>query len=495
MDNLKFRRQFLFSSKPTEKLKKWTYQKIGNNHLYVHPDLNVLYLNRGREQFVLLGYWLDPHSAKKNNYEILNEISEIYSNENEFFNYLNKIVGRFVLFAIINDSYNIFHDPCGLRTVYYSINKDGIYFASQPKLFELCFELRKNQYYNEYFDSDYVKRTKEHWLPSGITLFENVHQLVPNHYLDVDLNKQVRFWPTDNLNAATISADEGAEKLSVLLENTMIAANKRFKLALAVTSGLDSRLLLSSVSSISESIYYYTLKYRNLDNDSPDIKIPKKLLEKMRLNHHVIDCTGFAEEKFLKTYIENTANSHLDDWGTIAFGIQKEFPADYVAVKANCVEISRSSSLRDISRFKKVTMKHIMDIVPQWKEFSFIKPELSKWFAETNSFTRYGYHIRELFYMEHRVGSWQAQSQLEWDISQEVFVPFNNREVINIMLSVKPKFRSKKNISFFIKTIDRLNSQLLSEPINPKSFYEKVKGFLKTILTFFGLLKLFKKLY
>ena len=65
----------MFSSKPTNKLKEWTYYNPGDMHLYVHPDLELNYLESGNKTLILLGYWLNPHFFDKTNEDILKEIS------------------------------------------------------------------------------------------------------------------------------------------------------------------------------------------------------------------------------------------------------------------------------------------------------------------------------------------------------------------------------------------------------------------------------------
>ena len=494
MEKLIFRRQFLFSSKPTNKLKEWTYYNPGDMHLYVHPDLELNYLESGNKTLILLGYWLNPHFFDKTNEDLLKEITKLEANEEVFFEYLNKLVGRFVLMVKTNDTFKVFHDACGLRTVYYNINKDGIHLASQPELFKLIFNLADSKEREEYFNSDYVKKTKEHWLPCGITLFKNVHQLLPNFYFDTALNKEIRYWPNAKHKIVTRTLEEGATALANLLSKTMKAANNRFELAAAMTAGLDSRLLLSATKNIAQDVFFYTLKYRNLNINSADIKIPRTILKNLGLVHHVIDCSKEASNSFLKIYQKNTSNSHLNDWGTIANGISEGFPRNRVAVRGNCVEIGRSAYFQKLKLNGDISAQQLIGIVPGWKEFSFLEEYLSEWLSDLAQFEKMGYDIRDLFYMEHRVGSWQAQSQLEWDIAQEIFIPFNNREIIDIMLSVDSKFRNKQDFSFFTDSINLLWPEVLSEPINPISKKEKIKGHIKSTLISLSLFKMIKKL-
>jgi|TARA_R110000744_G_scaffold103809_2_gene198929 hypothetical protein len=494
MDNLKFRRQFLLSPKPAEELTNWQVRKFGNSYLHVHPDLELNYVESGNKTLILLGYWLSPHFCEKTNKDLLEEITKLETNEKVFIEFLNKLVGRFVLMIKINDTFKVFHDACGLRTVYYSVNNDGLHLASQPELFKLIFTLEGNKEREEYFNSDYVKKTKEHWLPCGITLFNSVSQLLPNFYYNSNSNNQIRYWPTPNQQIKTRTPEDGAKAMVDLMDKTMKCANVRFDIALAMTAGLDSRLLLSATKKIAKEIFFYTLKYRDLTINSADIRIPRIVLTRLGFKHNVIDCTEKAENKFLERYQNNTSNSHLDDWGTIASGIHKGFPKNRVALRGNCVEIGRSAYFQKLILNGDITPDQLIGIVPGWRDLSFLNEYLSKWLKEVKQFEKLGYDIRDLFYMEHRVGSWQAQSQLEWDIAQEIFIPFNNREIIEVMLSVDSQYRNKQNYSFFTEAINLLWPEVLSEPINPISTKDKLRGFIKSILTSLGLFKMIKKL-
>ena len=90
-----------------------------------------------------------------------------------------------------------------------------------------------------------------------------------------------------------------------------------------------------------------------------------------------------------------------------------------------------------------------------------------------------------MFYWEHRIGSWQAQSQLEWDTVQEVFSPFNSRELIEIMLSVDSSKRKSKRPLLYLDSISYLWKELLDVPINPvtiKTKLKKILSYLKMLI-------------
>ena len=155
--------------------------------------------------------------------------------------------------------------------------------------------LNRNESYNQYYNSNYTSQDKGHWIPSGSSLWDNVNHLVPNHYFDSSLDKQIRYFP--NRTLVRRKPKDAVKELSALLRKTMLAANNRYSLALAISSGLDSRLVLSSCKEIAQDIYYYTLIYDNLTSESLDIIIPDTLLKGLGLNHNIIDCRQPLNEK------------------------------------------------------------------------------------------------------------------------------------------------------------------------------------------------------
>src|SRR5690606_41756298 len=52
---------------------------------------------------------------------------------------------------------------------------------------------------DEYFNSAYVAENIEHWVPSGLSFYEDVYQLVPNHYISASELEQKRYYPFQNL--------------------------------------------------------------------------------------------------------------------------------------------------------------------------------------------------------------------------------------------------------------------------------------------------------
>jgi hypothetical protein len=66
--------------------------------------------------------------------------------------------------------------------------------------------------------------------------------------------------------------------------------------------------------------------------------------------------------------------------------------------------------------------------------------------------------------------SWQAQSQLEWDIAQEVFTPFSNRRLLEALLGVPANEIGHEGTALLREIMAVTEPGLLEVPFNPRTF-------------------------
>jgi hypothetical protein len=477
MENLKFRRQFLFTAIKCPELEEWHQEKLDTHFLYVHRDCEISRIDTLTVSFILIGYVINPEEPAKTNMDILSGIASLPTEGNSqlpridgISEYLYGLTGRFVLLIKNRERLIFFHDPCGLKTLYYTSHQGSIYAASQPLLIKLVVPVRRGNRYRQYYNSGYVRKTLEHFIPAGCSLYDSIYHLVPNHYYDSTINKQIRYWPVRPVKKREFN--ESVDEFARILKKTMVAANSRFKLAIAITAGLDSRMILSACKDFAPDIFFYTLQYRALTENSNDIKIPGRLLARLGLNHTVIDCRKPVDKDFGSIYESNSDIPHLDDWGKMAKGMYDELPRGYVVVKGNGAEIGRGVLYAGKEHPEITTYEYLFTVEREWKGWEnipFIRKSVSEWYDGIKAGkVNHGYQLLDLFLWEHRMGSWQSQSQLEWDIVYDAFTPFNNRELINILLSVDPKYRCYgPEFLFFKKAIKILWEETLQEPINP----------------------------
>jgi len=476
-NNLRFRRQFLVTYEPLKTFTNWQHIKYKDKsfHIYAHPDLemSVAYNNKKDILLTLLGFAIDPEYPNKSNKEITSELANSIETVEGFSKRVIKLAGRFVFILSLSNNIYIYHDACGLRTVYYAYYNSKTYISSQPLLFSELFNLRPSEHYYTFNKSFHKLSDIEYWLPSGITLYENIYHLIPNHYLDVTLAKQRRYWPDRPITERGL--DESVQLAADMLQKLMFSINLRYDLAFPLTAGWDSRVLLAASKKIVDVLYIFTLQYRKLTKKSSDIKIPISMLNEMEIKHHLFDCKSGMDKEFYKLYKKNVDLAH-DDWAKIAFGMFNKYPQDRICLKGNCSEIVRCFYYKYGQQVDICSPNKLATLVAGWNEIPFIVEQLDVWLEDVKKVCiNSNINVLDLFYWEHRMGSWQAQSQLEWDIVQEVFSPFNYRPLLEIMLGTPVKYRKFPDYLLQQRIINYLWPALLKWPINPL----KKKGIFK----------------
>ncbi len=467
--NMKYRRQFVASFKPSNEFLDWQHieYKEERFHIYAHPDLGTS-STASREKNIkltLLGFVIDPENPHKNNKKIIDDLVEYDTKSIEAFsNAVSILAGRFVLILSMSGQIYIYHDPCGLRSVYFTSSTGYTFIGSQPLLFSKFFDLKTSEHYNTFYSSKHFIDNVEYWLPSGMTLYEKIHHLVPNHYLDVTKVKQVRYWPTCQIVRQDF---EKAVQISAgMLVKLISSAKLRFSLALPLTSGYDSRVLLAASKNYIDQIYVYTLMYRDLTTNSEDVKIPNLILNKNMIKHHVIECRDQIDPEFLTFYNSIYYLAH-NDWASILFGMLNKYPQDRINVKGNCSEITRCFYYKYGTHDDVISPRQLAGLEHGWNSMQFIVDSLDEWLKSVIKICEYSkIDILDLFYWEHRMGSWQAQGQLEWDIVQEAFTPYNYRPLLTTMLGTPIKYRTHKDYLLYQQITNYLWPELLKWPIN-----------------------------
>jgi len=297
-NHLLYRRQFILGPRYLKKFSRWKKKRINQNlFLTIHPDLELNYVSNNHISLILLGFILDPYNPKYSNKDILNKLIEDSNTFKEIVRSTYNLGGRWIIIYKDNKSIKIFHDAAGDRQIYYSKNNSEIWCASQPHTIakELNLQKSEDKDLNKFITSNAFNKNEHAWAVDG-TLYNNIKHLLPNKYLDLKNGSCVRYWPDKKLKE--ISIKEAIDKSSEILKGLLKNANNRYNLMLAVTSGLDSRVLLAASKEIRKDVYYYIQKFGNLNHKSADTKIPLKLFPKLNLKFNVIECEKKIDNEF-----------------------------------------------------------------------------------------------------------------------------------------------------------------------------------------------------
>jgi hypothetical protein len=462
-NNLLYCRQYIFCQKEIPELSGWNNFIIDNYKLYVHPNLTVSSIKGKGKELYLLGSLFDHKKMDTTNEEILDKLI-ISKTFEEFLQDSENYTGRFILIFKQNSSLKIFHDPSASRRIYYYMNGSNFCFASQPFLIAKYFSIEKTkkpeilQCYDNSTQALFHEKT-------GVlhsTIYEPIKRLLPNWYIDVDKREVMRFWPYRKLNP--ISLNEGVESVSSMLKGFIKNIHHRNKLIMALTSGNDSRLLLAASRDICDDVFYYIfLLPRMKDEYHPDVVVPKKIMNRIKLKENVILYNTTVDEDFKEIYFKNNE-----------FASEANLPIIYNFMYKQCAgRLNLVTSMSDVTRnffqtTRKIITPELMATIWQYKNNPYAIEHYRNWLNEIKPLaTKCNYSILDLFNWEERVAVWNASYASDTDIARDEASPFCSRRLLEIMLSVPKKYRDLNTNIFHRTMIKHMWPELAEFPYNP----------------------------
>ncbi len=466
-DNLLYRNQFVLGHRYRGELRSWKRLKVGKSwYLTVHPDLNTCQVASDNIVITLLGYLIDPRDSEARDEEILRRIIRDMPGPDGFAAATSSYGGRWALIIADRGSTLLFNDAAGLRQIFYSHpgSTGEMWCASQPGLIASHLKLDLDPLAVDFVDSYAFRKNREFRWPGHSTLYRQIDHLLPNHCLELETGTVRRYWPVRALAAS--SPEQAMEKAAPLLQGLMNGISMRFPLALSITSGIDSRIVLASSRGLKEGFRTMTVRQIDMPEDHADITIPKLLAKRFDLSHDIVKSSLLMDDGFVSVFKRNVPAPHYI-YAPDAQAILRHYGQARVAVTGSASEIARSSFRTQLRRpvGEPVTAQDLarlqgMGVHP------FAVESFSEWLGGIGDL--HGIDMLDLFEWEQGHGNWLAMCQLEFDIAwKDIFTPFNCRELLEILLSADRACRIEPGYELFEGLIRRLWPELLTIPINP----------------------------
>jgi len=310
-----------------------------------------------------------------------------------------------------------------------------------------------------FIDSREYDDYEVYWLPGDASLYEEIKLLLPNHYLNLRTGQPRRYWPSTDLRS--MSRRDAHMESSRLLRGLMKSAQQRYDLALSLTAGWDSRVMLALSRDIVRDLYCFTLAYPHTEN-TRDVVIPAVLLKKLGLSHSIIKYPEHVNDEFKKIYKRNNAaanNAYCAD----AQAMYDHYPRDRVCITGDVAEIVKCFYRLPKPKRRGVSARDLADLCGIGSH-PFLLRAFDKWLSGSDS---HNVHLLDLFCWEQMAGRWQALIRAQYDIVQESFAPFNCRSLLVTMLSVDEACRRPPQHEFLKELIENFWKDVLSIPINP----------------------------
>ena len=467
-ERLLFRRQFVLGPRFLEGYPSWRRTELGSSlRLTSHPDLPVTRASGTDVSMVLIGYLLDPFHPADRDSDILGRLlrrMEEGGNRESLIRLTYPYGGRWILIVEAGQDCWLFTDPCGHRSVFFTVDPQPLWCASQPSMLAELLGLSMDRDALRFFHR-YRRRDFQYCWPGDTSPYNEIRHLRPNHTLDLRTRASRRFWPRGDLTPRP--TEDVVRENAQLLQGIIEGASRRFALSLGLTAGRDTRTLLAGSRAIRHGLYCFTSMYWDLSWNSPDVRVPARLLPGLGMSHHVVVCPARMDRDFGRVFRRNVATAH-DCYGPVVQGDYEGQPRNLVCMVGYAAPIFSVPYRHRLQRWRPQTDLGHIDVETleycTYREDPFSRAAIGRWLSNVPPSNL---HVLDLFYWEEREGNWEAMGLAEWDLARESFAPFNCRQFLVNALSIPEKDRKRPLYPFHESLMRHMWPEVLSEPLNP----------------------------
>jgi 2'-5' RNA ligase len=463
---LRGRRQFVLSTQRIDWIPHARQFQIGGRYfLSAHPDLEVTQVAHDRRSLTLVGFVLDPDRPDLDHDDILSDALDALAGGTTLPDVIDRWGGRWVLFAEHldgDDDVVVVTDATAQRGCYFARASWAGEFVcgSEPGLLARQMNVGMDPQAVDFIRSRPTDDFEVYWMPGDTTLYSEIGALLPNHVLSLGTRTVQRFWPTSPLPvvAYPVQLDECLH----LLRGQMQSALRRFQVALPMTAGWDSRLMLALCRGVEPDPYAFTIAYPGASAGTTDVTVPARLLARLGIAHHVIAYPSEVDARFKRVFLDNNVSANTA-YCADSQALHGTFPDGRICVTGDAAEVVKSYFQRTRPESEPLTGKELAEMT-RLGSHPFVERAMTNWLDDVGDPP---IEILDLFCWEQMGGRWQAKVRSEYDMVQESFAPLSNRQLLRTALCIDAGRRSAPDFEFFADLLRALWPEVLSEPINP----------------------------
>ena len=461
-EDLLYKRGYVITDAKLGSLPKgWIEKKLVDYILYYDPLNDVDYHVDGDYWVLLLGTAIDiDNNTNNKNFICKNLLSNLRNSEDNFFDYIDSISGRYVIMYRYKGTTKVLSDATGMKSIIYSTSRTII--ASHINLVKEITNAEKS----EMIKDRWIKEYSGFHFPGHFTPYEDIYFLTPNTFLDIEEKKVERFYPRKPLK--TKDSLKVAKEITELVKGQMKVLSKdNEEFIFSLTAGIDSRTTLALfkdfISNTRLFTYYKVSKrYPNgIKSLEIDRKIVGEMVNNLNFNHSFIplmeDERSNDFNNFSKIMKQNTLLPHSYK---LAKCYIDNLPKETLHIRSNILEIGRSFYRGVVDLPEGVSAESLTKCYsPKAVEDKEILAIFASYYNIMQMENIYNYDPYDIFYWEYRMGVWHSQVLLESDVAHDTFIPFNCRRILELLLSVPDQDKQKNTV---FKTIIDINWPVLN---------------------------------
>lgn len=426
--------------------------QIGAFRLYTDERTPYDYADNDGRELVIFGYAVDVFNGQSQN--LAKCIVEQAESFEDVIEYEKKLGGKYVIFFAEGEKCCVLGDATCSAPVFYSYEMPSFFCCSNPEFAVKAFNLKPDAYLQKIRNSGNINQA----MPYDKTVYKELRQLIPNHYVDSVTGKAVRF-VNSYTRQKTVTPQQAAEITAPMIEKTTEYYLSQFKIYCPLTSGRDSRVVYAFLKSLTNDVKSYTVWQERFEKDDQDWTVPPQIASLCSTEHKQIrEDVPTDEEKSVMDSIAGV-NGYPQDAFALSVTVINNFPG-YTTIEGDIIgQVGKCSLHRNIPGIL-ATPAYFRCKLHNYSDEA--KSELKMWIKEIKS-SGEKVNLFDLFSIENRLGVWASHTHLIRNIMGQPFVNiFNSRSIIYVWTAVD---RAKRmNSEIHIELIKLKMPELLQVP-------------------------------
>ncbi len=454
LDRLLYRNGFVVSEAPIDapSLAGWKTARVGSVLITLHPETPFVMAEAGGRHLALVGLAFDPEMGVYQESQVLAGLLDAVGNEHDFHAVLDRLAGRFVLIVQAGSQTELYQDALGSRSVFYS-SAGAPVAASHAEIVADIIGTRFADFFVPFLTSRNYQQRDVKYLPGVATPYNHVIQLTPNTKLIMPQQKVERFWPREQIGVETTDEEATAALVAHLHGLRWYLAINGRRPVFGLTAGTDSRGVFAATKDSSPVIFTYVRSEAANMTGSSDARRASEIAGAYGLeaqiwpihNRLTLNQTGDAlSEAFRRAtaYYRGPGSPWL---GRLALTGHKVKGGLFIRGFGG--EVMRGFYQSQNKRIGKVNVQQLANAYDV-NAGSHITRGFFEDMMERVSFTTEslrGYDPNDIFYWEHRMGTWGSVSMSEADLAMPSMVAYNSRNLFKTFMALPEAVRASRS--------------------------------------------------
>lgn len=429
----------------------WNRSEIANVTLLTHPQQKAYAYSMDDISVAIVGHAFNPCTEEPLENNILCVcLQKLKESDSAFWNYFNQLTGVFTFLVFRGDEVWIIDDASGMQTTFYTAKNGKLFVSSHTNLLGELLGLEKDPYVERLVKYRFFPLLGNS-LPGDLTQFVGLKRVTPNYccvYRDGAFSNKRFFAPYQMKDK---SRQQLVDEAGQILHNTLeMIAKKWEKPAISLTGGCDSKTTLACANGLYDKFRYYS--YCSSEAEKVDCDAAAEICKALGAEHKVYTVLETLSESDHQDIVARILRWNCGDLlDCNANDVRKRITLDKiddydVEVKSWASEIGRAyyskrfhgrtkfpkePSGRACTTLYKFFLHERRLVLETDKVFEqFIRDYYEP--AEENPIEWF-----EQFFWEFRVPSWNGLviTGEHW-YSDEITIPYNNRVLLTMLLSV-----------------------------------------------------------